>query len=113
MPVITVRTVLAANGGPVFPLQGSQYEFMPYDGIVEFALLTDATGVLETIQSGTDILEQEGPVALGTINVKPVYPDNYQLRDVAGAGERISISIRDTSGAQRIVMSQVKITPLG
>lgn len=51
MPQISVRTVLAANG-QVNALQGTQYELLPArlyprGALVEFAIKTDATGVLE------------------------------------------------------------------
>jgi hypothetical protein len=109
--VIPVRFVLAASSVGS-PLAGSQFEILPFDAQIDFAVQADATGVLATIQSGTDILSQEAPVQLGTINVQPKVPDDFFLTDVAGYGERISINLRDTSGAQRIVMVVVRITPL-
>lgn len=111
MPMIAVRTVLGASGTAT-PLSGSQYEYLPFDAFVEFGLLTDATGVLATVQSGTDVLTEEGPVQVGTINAQPKYPDDFLLNDVAAAGERLKVALRDTSGAQRIVQTVVRITPL-
>jgi len=111
MPVIAVRTALAASG-TANPLSGSQYEYLPFDALVEFGLLTDATGVLATVQSGTDILQEEGPVPIGTINNSPKYPDDFLLQDVAAAGERLKVALRDTSAAARVVQTVVRITPL-
>lgn len=116
MPQISVRTVLAANS-TALPLQGTQYEFLPaslYPGgaLVEFGTLTDATGVLRTVQTGSDVVEEESPVNLGAINVQPTYPDNFTLNDLVGPGERINVKLRDTSGAQRIVLTTVRLTPL-
>ncbi|HEU4544389.1 MAG TPA: hypothetical protein VFR23_24875 [Jiangellaceae bacterium] len=111
MPMIAVRTALGANG-TANPLSGSQYEYLPFDAFVEFGLLTDATGVLATIQSGTDVLTEEGPVQVGTINQQPKYPDDFFLNDVAAAGERLKVALRDTSGAARVVQTVVRITPL-
>lgn len=111
MPVIQQRVVLAASGTAA-PLAGSQYEFLPFDASVEIAMQADATGVLASVFSGSDVLMQEGPVQLGTINVMPKYPDDFYLTDVAAAGERLSIVLRDTSAAQRIVMVTVKLTPI-
>jgi hypothetical protein len=113
---ISVRTVLAANG-TALALQGTQYEFLPQGmfprgALVEFASLTDATGVLRTVQTGSDVVEEESPVALGTINVQPLYPDNFTLNDLVAPGERINLKLRDTSGAQRIVMTMVRFTAL-
>lgn len=111
MPMIQKRIVLAANGNQS-ALTDDQFETLPYDCKVEIGLLTDASGVLATVLSGSDLLQDEGPVPIAAINVAPVYPDNFTLEDVAAAGERLKIRLRDTSGAQRIVMVSVKITPI-
>lgn len=116
MSQISIRTVLAASS-TANVLQGSQYEFLPSGmfprgAFVEFGVLTDATGVLRTVQTGSDVVEEESPVNIGTINVQPTYPDHFTLNDLVGPGERINIKVRDTSGAQRIVMSVVRFTPL-
>lgn len=96
----------------VSALADDQFEYLPYDSLVEIALLTDATGVLATVYSGGDLLMDEGPVPIGTINVFPKYPDDYHLQDVAGGGERLKIRLRDTSGAARIVMVGVRISQI-
>jgi hypothetical protein len=113
---ISVRVVLAANTAQN-ALQGTQYEYLPgrmfpRGAFVEFATLADATGVLRTVQTGSDVVEEESPVNLGTINVQPVYPDNFTLNDAVGPGEKINVKLRDTSGAQRIVTCVVRFTPL-
>jgi hypothetical protein len=113
---ISVRTVLAASS-TALPLQGTQYEFLPPSmfpngALVEFGTTTDATGVLRTVQTGSDVVEEESPVQLGTINVQPTYPDHFTLNDLVGPGERINVKLRDTSAAQRIVMTVVRFTPL-
>jgi len=111
MPTISTRTVLAANS-TANPLSGSQYEYLPFPALLEFAVVTDAAGVLETITSGSDVLQEEGPVGIRAINIPPVYPDDFMITDYAAAGDRIKVNLRDTSGAQRIVMTVVKISPL-
>jgi len=109
MPMIQKRITLAANSS-ASALTDDQFEYLPYNSLVEIAMLTDATGVLATIFSGSDLLMDEGPVPIGTINVFPKFPDDYHLTDVAAGGERIKIRLRDTSGAQRIVMVGVRIS---
>lgn len=111
MPTVNVRTVMTASGTS-FPLVGNRYEIAPYDCAVEIAVAADATGVLATLGSGTDAIQDEGPVQLATINVQPKYPDDFYLSDVVGQGERIVYQLRDTSGAIRTVQSVIKITPL-
>lgn len=111
MPQTTVRTALGANG-TANPFANTQYEYLNYPAFVELGVLADATGVLGTFQTGSDVVQEEGPVPIGTINVAPTYPDNFTLNDVVGPGERINWKLRDTSGAARVVMTTLKITPL-
>lgn len=111
MPMIQKRIVLALNS-TASALADDQFEYLPYNALVEIALLADATGVLATIYSGGDLLMDEGPVPIGTINVFPKYQDDYHLQDVAAGGERLKIRLRDTSGAQRIVMVGVRISQI-
>lgn len=111
MPTYNFRQSLSASSTAT-PLAGTQYEFLPFPAFVEIGLLTDATGVLATVYSGSDLLQEEGPVQIGTINVMPTYPDHFYLTDEAAAGDRLQIKLRDTSAATRIVMGSIRITPL-
>lgn len=111
MPLVKVRTVLAANS-TANPLSGSQFEYLPYPAHVEFGIVTDAVGVLATVSSGSDVLQEEAPLTVKTINIAAVYPDDFDLEDNAAPGDRLKVQLRDTSGAQRIVMTSVRITPL-
>lgn len=116
MSQISVRTALGANA-QVNVLQGTQYEFLPpgmfpRGAFVEFGTVTDATGVLRTIQTGSDVVEEESPINIATINTQPVYPDHFTCNDMVGPGERINVKVRDTTGAARVVMTMVRFTPL-
>lgn len=116
MSQISVRTSLAANT-QANVLQGTQYEFLPpgmfpRGALVEFGNLSDATGVLRTVQTGSDVVEEESPMNIGTINTQPVYPDHFTLNDLVGPGERINVKVRDTSGATRTIMTVVRFTAL-
>lgn len=116
MSQIVVRTALVANS-QVNALTGTQYEYLPpgmfpRGALAEFGTLTDATGVLRTIQTGSDVVEEESPVNVGTINAQPAYPDGFTCNDLVGPGERINVKLRDTSGVARIVVTMVRFTPL-
>ncbi len=115
MPTIRVVTPalgLAANS-VIFPLQGSQYEYLPFNARVEFAIVSDDANVDEfevTVYSGTDVLQQAGPMS---VKASPIYPDDFLLDDVAGAGERLSVEIRSGANANaNAIQTVVKITPL-
>lgn len=116
MSQIVVRTVLPASG-QANVLQGTQYEYLPpgmfpRGAFCEFATIADATGVLRTIQTGSDVVEEESPVNLGTINQQPVYPDHFTCNDLVGPGERINVKVRDTSAAIRTLTTMVRFTAL-
>lgn len=116
MPTITIRTPLGASTSVENVLTGSIYEFIPGDwgaASVEIGIAADATGVLATVNSGADTLAEEQPVVVKAINLLPVYPDDFQFSDEAVGGDRLKIKLRDTSGVARVVLTTVKLTPLG
>jgi hypothetical protein len=108
--IINHREVLALNATQ-YPLAGKLFEFVKEPSTVQIGISADATGVLATVNSGPDTLVDEGPVVIRTINVAPVFPDDF-YEDIADGGDRLYIRLRDTSGAQRIVMIQLRIDPL-
>jgi len=125
MPTIRVRSTAAAGATTVFPLQGNQYEYLPFNARVEFALVgaDGATAgiindVTATVYSGSDILQQRGPIsdksAVTGQTTGAVYPDDFLLDDVAAAGERLSVELNipaDTT-FDSVIDTVVKITPL-
>lgn len=108
--IIDIRTALGANA-VVQVLQGSIFEFVSEPSLVEIGVAADATGVLMTLNAGPDTIAEESPVTIKTINVKPVYPDDF-FADNALPTDRLAVKVRDTSGAARVVMTQLRITPL-
>jgi len=125
MPTIRVRNIAAAGATTVFPLQGNQYEYLPFNARVEFAIVGHdgvTAGVIEaaraTVFSGSDILQQQGPItdksAVTAQSQNAVYPDDFLLDDVAAAGERLSVQLdipADTT-FDSVFDTVVKITPL-
>jgi len=114
MPTIRVVTTALAPNSVAFPLAGSQYEYLPFNARVEFAVVSDDVAPEElevTIYSGTDVLQQAGPLSP---KATPVYPDDFLLDDVAAAGERLSVEIRSGAAGLTtgVIQTVVKITPL-
>ena len=120
MPSIMKRISLpSSETGSYYPLQGSQYEYLPWDARLEFAVVTSGTiadgeDVKMNIFSGSDILVQNGAVGTITSGHLPVYPDDFLISDVAAAGERISVEIVYTTGASTAieVTSVARLTPV-
>lgn len=111
MPTMNVRTALAANATD-FPLRDSLFEFVDEPSTIEIGVAADANGVLFQVSGGSEVLLEESPASLKTINLLPTYPDDF-WSEVVLPGDKIAIKLRDTSGAARVVMTQVRVTPLG
>lgn len=111
MPTIRVSSKNVPANGTVFPLQGSQYEFLPFPAQISFAVVASAAGITADVFSGTDVLQQNGPVSVKT--TPPVFPDDFMLTDVARAGERLSVVLRETAGVATTSVETIAIiTPL-
>jgi len=111
VPTIRVTTTNLAANAQAFPLQGNQYEFLPFNARVEFAIVANAAGIDVTVYSGSDVLQQNGPATVKA--TPPLYPDDFLLDDVAVAGERLNVILRETAGvATTDIETVVKITPL-
>jgi hypothetical protein len=115
VPTIRRTTTFAATAGlKANPLVGSQYEYLPFDALVEIAILAVSAGaaaVEATMFSGTDVLLEDSPVPVVTAG-GPKYPDDYDVRDVAAQGERLGLTLRNTTAVASDVTTVVKITPL-
>lgn len=113
MPSILVQTTDAAAGATVNPLQGSQYEYLPFDAFVEFAVYAD-TGDTWTLSvfSGSDVLMQNAPMPILATATPIIYPDHFFLNDGAGAGERLGVQAVNGTGAVADFRTLVRITPL-
>jgi len=111
-PLIKSRDDIAASG-QLFPLQGSQYEFLPFDALVEFALLADTGDNIDaSVFSGSDVLMENSRIDELPVATPITYPDDYSLTDVAAAGERIGVAYRNIAVAISTVRTAVRITAL-
>lgn len=112
MPQLTFTASLAA-GATAAPLSGWQYEYLPYPARVEIGINAAAVGLVTTISSGSDVLQEESPLpAGGTAGVIPSPLNVPYLVDDAAAGDRLKISIRNTTGGAVQYQGICKITPL-
>lgn len=114
MPTIKGSTSVPLSGVNDNLLANSQFELLPYDSSIEIGINGDANGadMRVDVYSGQDVLLENAP--LNTQNRLPVYPDDFDLTDVAAESERLKIRARNTSAvAARTVFFSVKITPIG
>jgi len=112
MPTIQLATTIPTAAPSVVDnvLVGSQWLYLPYNARVEFGLVAAATGLLCDVYSGQDLLTEGFAPSL--LNRFPVYPDDFTLEDVAAAGEALKVRARNTTVADIILRTSVKITPV-
>jgi hypothetical protein len=111
MPTTTISTSIAA-GATATPLAGTQYEFVSDNSYVQIGILAEATGILQTIFMGRDLVQEEAPAAIGTANQVPVYPDHYLVAENVYAGTRLKVQLRNSSGGTIVVKTAIRINPL-
>lgn len=112
MPVMNTRTTMTANG-TARPLNGLQFEILPYDSFVEFAILADTGATVNnTVFSGSDVLSQLSTTQILAVASPIIYPDHYVLNDVAGRSERLSIELQEAAAGTPVVRTSTRITRL-
>lgn len=110
MPLIQASVSVAANSVNDNVITGSQFEFLPYDAQLNFGLIASATGLVLDVYSGQDTLaEGMNP---STQNRFPIFPDDFNLTDVAAAGERLKIRARNTTGGALTLFYAVQVNPI-
>ncbi len=112
MPLISDSRSIAAGATIDNVLAGSQFEFLPFDAALAFGLVGAGIlgDILADVYSGQDVLMESAPISI--LDRFPVFPDDYSLDDVAAAGERLKVRLRNTSAGAIIVNTAVKITPI-
>lgn len=113
MPLIKTIDQAVADGVTITPWGGNQYEFLPFNALVEVAILADTGDVwLASVFSGSDVLMQSSQVDNLALAVPLTYPEDYSLSDVAAAGERLGCQLTNNTGGVADVRTAAKITPL-
>lgn len=110
MPMIQLTGSVAANSVNDNVLSGSQFEYVPYHAALEFGIVGSATGLQADVYSGSDMVCES--LAVSTQNRFPVFPDDYPLTDIAAAGERLKVRVRNTTGGALTWFLGVRITPI-
>lgn len=112
MPLIKKSIPAAAAAGTYYPLQGSQYEYLPFPAAVAFSIISnDATDAnTATVFSGSDVLQENAAIDVKATAIS-VWPDDFQLQDVAAAGERLGVTVTKVGTTSPVYVS-VRIVPL-
>jgi len=112
MPSLTFSVAILA-GATARPLDGWQYEYLPWPAEVSVLARATAIAMVNTYTSGSETIVEESPVqAGGTAGVIPA-PLNTPVQGWhAAAGDRLKLSYRNTSGATITLDGIIEIVPL-
>jgi hypothetical protein len=110
MPVIQRETSVAAGAVNENLLAGSAFEFARQNSLVSIGVVQSATGGFATIQSGSDIVAEEFPPEIKTSF--PIIPDEMYYSDVAAAGDRLVVRVRNPTGGALVFRVIAQVTPL-
>jgi len=112
MPSFTVSQALTANG-TIRPLDGWQYEYLPYPAEIQVLARATDGNVVNTLTSGSETIVEESPVqGGGTASVIPS-PLNTPVQGWFGAaGDRLKLLYRETAGGTPTVDGIIEIQPL-
>jgi hypothetical protein len=110
VPIIRKEVSVAANTTVDNLVTGSIYEFMPFNAALSIGMTGSATGLVGTVNTGSDTLLEESP-----LNIKatfPLIPDEMDLQDRTLAGERLVVRVRNTTAGALTVRLLVQISPV-
>ena len=98
MPQFPFSTAMTANQLGLNPLSGWQYEYLPWPAQVILLTRATATGVVMTVYSGSETIEEAGPVqAGGTAGVTPSELNTPATSFLAAPGDRLKLKIDNTT----------------
>ena len=112
MPSFTFSSALVANG-TFRPLDGWQYEYLPYPAEIQVLARATGTSVVNTYTSGSETVVEESPTQSGgTAGVIPS-PLNTPVQGwIGAAGDRLKLNYRETGGLTPTVDGIIELTPL-
>jgi len=112
MPSFTFTQSIAANG-TFRPLDGWQYEYLPWPAEVMVLARAVAIGIVNVYTSGSETIVEESPVhAGGTAGTIPSSLNTPIQGWMAAAGDRLKLNYRNTTGAAVNVDGIIEINPL-
>ncbi len=112
MPSFTFSDAILA-GATNRPLDGWQYEYLPWPAEVTVLARATAIAMVNTYTSGSETIVEESPVqAGGTAGTIPS-PLNTPVQGwMAAAGDRLKLSYRNTSGGTITLDGIIEVMPL-
>lgn len=113
MPQLVWSTAMTANQLGLNPLSGWQYEFLPWPAQVLILDRATAVGVVQTVYSGSETIQERSPVqAGGTAGTTPSELNTPAIAWQAAAGDRLKLTIDNTTAGTPTVDGIVIVNPL-
>ena len=113
MPLLQRTDSIAANGFNANVWTGTQYEFAPYDAVLEMGILGSAVGLQVTFATGSDTLAIDQAVSVvRSANQYPIVPDDFLYFDLVGGGQRIITAVRNTTAGALSHFSTIRMNPM-
>lgn len=110
MPAFSWTQSIAA-GATFDPLDNWQYRYAPYKALMELFHRATATGVVVTVTTGSDTVQEESPVSGGgTASVIPSRLNIEPVTDKVDAGDLLKIRYRNTTAGAITVDGYIAIT---
>ena len=110
MPRLIFSTAVGA-GGTARPLDGWQYEYLPYPAVVKVIMRSTLATDRATVTSGSETIQEESPISAG--GVAGQTPTDFNTPAVQWLGaynDRLKILLRNT-GAASTVDGYIDIQP--
>ena len=113
MPSVIVDSVDVADGSTTSPLDTSQWQYMPFNALVHFAVWSDTNDTFTlSVYSGSDVLLQASPMPILAVATAIEFPQHYYLEDVVAAGERLGITALNGTGGAATFRTHLRIFPI-
>jgi len=111
MPVIQAEVSVLANTINPNIFSGSAFEYARGRSAVSLGITAAATGILVTINSGSDIILEESAAYIAT--QFPIIPDQMFYNDIMEPMDRLKVAARNSTGGAIVVRSIALISQLG
>jgi hypothetical protein len=108
MPSIIRETSVPANSSNPNLFDGSTFELARQRSVLSFGTSQAATGNFHTLNVGSDVVVEEFIPPI--LTRYPIIPDEFYAQDVAEAGDRIVLSVRNSTGGALVNRAVVIIT---
>jgi hypothetical protein len=96
MPMILNEQSIAANATVANIIAGSAFEFARGGGVMSAGVGGAATGIIENIQSGPNIVAEA--FAIPILTRYPILPDEMYFTEMLSPGDRIVFRAQNTTG---------------